>query len=43
MAKCLEKVFWPQRITPGNCVLLGVSFRLRIQVVGFEGSQQQTL
>lgn len=41
MAKCIEKVWWPQRITPGNCVLLGLSFRLQNQVVGFEGSYQQ--
>lgn len=38
MAKCIEK----GSKAPGNCVLLGVSFRLQNRVVGFEGSQQQT-
>lgn len=42
MAKCIEKVCWPPRITPGNRVLLGVPFRLQYQVAGFKGSQQHT-
>lgn len=37
--KVYRKTCWSQRMSPGNCVLLRVSFRLQNQVVGFKGSQ----
>ena len=32
MAKCIEKVCWPQRITPGNCVLLEFHLDYKIEL-----------